>query len=134
MTFDLTQYELDDCATLRLKNARGDDDLKGNDGQPVTMEIYSPGSPAGVKALHKSGRQAQMRMFRSMRGEFDPQDAVNADREAAEKLAAFTKSVSPNFPVEPLAIYTNPRLPYINRQVEEFIGKFASFSKGSSEA
>ncbi len=134
MDFDLSQYELEDFATFTPKNARGDDDLLGNDGKPVVFEIFSPGSPQGVKALHKSGRQAQMRMFRSMRGEFDPQDAVNADREAAEKLVAFTKSISANFPVAPMALYTNPRLCYINRQLEEFIGKTASFSKASSAA
>lgn len=134
MEFDLSQYELSDSATFTPKNARGDDELKGTDGQPVVIEVYSPGSPEGVKALHKSGRQAQMRMFRSMRGEFDPADAVNADRERAEKLAAFTKSVSANFPVAPLAIYTNPRLCYLAAQVEEQIGKFGNFSKGSSAA
>lgn len=134
MEFDLSQYELEDFATFTPKNARGDDDLLGNDGKPVVFEIFSPGSPQGVKALHKSGRQAQMRMFRSMRGEFDPQDAVNADREAAEKLVAFTKSISANFPVAPMALYTNQRLCYINRQLEELIGKTASFSKASSAA
>jgi len=132
--FDLSQYELQDTTTFTPKNARGDDELLGADGKPVVFEIYSPGSPEGVKALHKAGRQAQMRMFRSMRGDFDPNDAVNADREAAEKLAAFTKSISPNFPVTPLALYTNPRLLYINRQVEEVIAKTASFSKASSAA
>lgn len=132
MEFDLSQYELEDTATFTPKNARGDDDLLGNDGQPVVFEIYSPGSPQGVKVLHKSSRQAQMRMFRSMRGEFDSQDAVNADREAAEKLAGFTKSISANFPVPPLAVYTNPRLIYINRQLEEFLGKLGNFSKASS--
>lgn len=134
MDFDLSQYELEDVSTLTLKNARGDDDLKGTDGKPVTVEVYSPGSPQGVKAIHKSSRQSQMRMFRSMRGEFDPQDAVNADREQAEKLAAFTKSISDNFPVAPLAVYQNPKLCYIPRQVEEHIGKLGNFSKGSSAA
>ena len=89
--FDLSQYELQDTTTFTPKAANGVDELLGNDGKPVVFEVYSPGSPEGVKALHKSGRQAQMRMFRSMRGEFDPQDAVNADRESAEKLAAFTR-------------------------------------------
>lgn len=130
--FDLSQYELQDTTTFTPKAANGVDELLGNDGKPVVFEVYSPGSPEGVKALHKSGRQAQMRMFRSMRGEFDPQDAVNADRESAEKLAAFTKSISSNFPVAALAIYTNPRLLYLNRQVDEVIGKTASFSKASS--
>lgn len=134
MTFDVSQYELEDTATLTVKNARGDGDLIGEDGvSPVVIEVYSPGSPQGVKALHKSSRAAQMRMFRSMRGEFDSKDAENAEREQAEKLAAFTKAIN-NFPVAPLAVYTNPRLCYINRQVEEAIGKLGNFSKGSSAA
>lgn len=133
MTFDVSAFELEDTGTLTLKNARGDDDLIV-DGQPVTVEIYSPGSPQGVKALHKSGRSAQLRVFRSMRGEFDPRDAENADREAAEKLVAFTKAFSANWPVSPAATFGNPRLVYINRQVEEFIAKLGNFSKGSTPA
>lgn len=134
MTFDVSQYEIEDTAVMRVKNARGDDDLLGTDGKPVEVTFYSPGSEKGVKALHKSSRAAQMRMFRSMRGEFDPQDAANADREQAEKLAAFTVSISPNFPMAPLAIYSNPRLLYWNRQAEEFIGKLGNFTKGPSES
>ena len=134
MTFDVSKYELEDTAVLSLKNARGDDDLIGEDGaSPVTIEVYSPGSPQGVKALHKSGRAAQLRIFRSMRGEFDPRDAENADREQVEKLVAFTKSISGNFPLSPHAVYGNPRLVYINRQVEEYIGKLGNFSKAPSE-
>jgi hypothetical protein len=134
MTFDVSKYELEDTAVMTMKNARGDDDLKGADGNPVTVTLYSPGSAPGVKALHKSARAAQMRMFRSMRGEFDPQDAVNVDREQAEKLATFTVSISDNFPLPALAIYSNPKLLYWNRQVEEFIGKLGNFTKGSSES
>jgi hypothetical protein len=133
-TFELSAYELEDTRLFNVKNARGDDDLLGTDGKPVTIELYSPGSVQGVKALHKSARAAQMRMFRSMRGEFDPQDAANADREQAEKLAAFTKAISDNFPVAPLAVFSNPRLCYWNRQVEEAIAKLGNFSKGPSGA
>lgn len=132
--FDVSRYELADTAVMTVKTARGDDDLKGTDGQPVTVTFYSPGSSQGVKALHVAARAAQMRMFRSMRGEFDPQDATNADREQATKLAAFTESISKNFPLAPLAIYSNPKLLYWNRQAEEFIGKLGNFTKGSSES
>lgn len=132
MDFDVKQYELEDTGILRFKNARGDDDLLV-DGKPVTAEIYSPGSPQGVKALHKAGRAAQLRLFRTMRGEFDSQDADNADRESAEKLAGFTKVIN-NFPVEPFQIYSNSRLLYMSRQVEEYIGKLGNFSKGSSSS
>ncbi len=133
MTFDVSKYELEDTAVMTVKNARGDDDLLGEDGKAVTVTVYSPGSSQGVKALHKSARAVQMRMFKSMRGEFDANDATNADREQAEKLAAFTASISDNFPMAPLAVYSNPRLLYWNRQLEEFIGKLGNFTKGPSE-
>lgn len=131
MTFDVSQYELEDTAVMTVKNARGDDDLIV-DGKPVTVEFYSPGSPQGVKALHKASRQAQLRLMRTMRNEMSQEDATNADREQAEKLAAFTKSISDNWPVAPLAVFSNPRLLYWNRQAEEFLGKLGNFSKGST--
>lgn len=133
MTFDVSKYELEDTGTLTLKNARGDDDLLGEDGLPVKVEIYSPGSSPGVKAMHKAGRSAQMRIFRSMRGDFDPKDAENADRESIEKLVGFTKGFSANWPISPAATYGNPKLCYINRQVEEFVGKLGNFSKAPSQ-
>lgn len=131
MTFDVSSIELADTAPLNIKNSRGDDDLV-IDGKPVVFEIFSPGSAEGQKALLRAGRAAQKRTWRMMREQLDPQDAVDAEREHAEKLAAFTKSVSDNLPLPPLQIYQNPRLCYIARQVDEFIGKLGNFSKGSS--
>lgn len=131
MTFDVSAIELADTASLTIKNARGDDDLIV-DGKPVVFEIYSPGSPQGVKALHKASRASQMRTWRMMRDQVDPADAVNAEREYAEKLAGFTASITPNLPLQPAQVYGNPRLCYIARQVEEFIGKLGNFTKGSS--
>lgn len=132
MDFDVSKYELQDTATLTVKNARGDDDLVGADGtNKVTIEVYSPGSPEGVKALRKAGFHSQARTWRMMREQLDPNDAVNAEREHAQKLADFTKTVT-NFPLDPLALYSNPRLVYIAKQVEEFIAKYGNFSKGSS--
>lgn len=132
MSFELSQYELEDTATLTFKNARGDDDLLGSDGKPVTAQIYSPGSPQGVKALRKSSLAVQRRQWRMLREQLDPNDAVNADREYAEKLTDFTHSFSENFPAKPAEVYANPKLCYLAKQVEEFIGKYGNFSKGSS--
>jgi hypothetical protein len=131
MSFDVSQIELADTASLTIKNARGDDDLILAD-KPVVFQIYSPGSPQGVKALHKAGTASQKRTWRMMREQLDPQDATNAEREYAEKLAGFTASISDNLPLTPLQVYTNPRLCYIARQVDEFIAKLGNFSKGSS--
>lgn len=125
MTFDVSQYELVDTATLTFKNKRGDDDLMV-DGKPVRAKVYSPGSSHGVKALHKAGKHAQMRMMRMMRNELDPKDAENADREHAEKLAAFTAEFE-NWPLTPIDTYSNPRLVYMAKQVEEFIAKYGNF-------
>lgn len=131
--FDLSQYELSDTAIITLKNVRGDDDLKGNDGNPVTVEVYSPGSPEGVKATHKFSRKVALRRIRTEReGRLMDDEAEGAERDYVEKLIGFTKSFSANFPVKPADVYSNPRLAYIPKQVDEAISKYATFSKGSS--
>lgn len=130
--FDVSQYELEDTTVLTMKNARGDDVLVGADGvNPVTIEVYSPGSPQGVKALRKSAFKQQMRLTRTLRGEAVAKDAEEADNDQAEKLAGFTKAIN-NFPVSPLDFFSNARLIYLHKQVEEGISKFGNFTKGPS--
>lgn len=129
--FDVSQFEMEDTATMTVKNIKGDDDLMVG-GEPVTIELYSPGSKPGVKALQKAGRAAQFRLARTLRGDIDNKDAAKAEEERIEKLVGFTKSVSRNFPLSPADLYGNPKLNYITKQVEEFIGKDANFSKGST--
>ena len=103
MTFDVSQYELEETATLTVQNAKGDDDLIGADGvNPVTIVLYGGGSRHAVKALHKAGMQAQLRMQALFRGKVDKRAAESADEEMAEKLASCTQAIN-NFPVEPLA-------------------------------
>lgn len=133
MDFDVSSIELADSASLTIKNARGDDDLIIG-GKPVVFRIYSPGSQPGVKAMHKASRAAQMRTWRMMREQVDPQDAVNAEREYAEKLAGFTESISDNLPLTPMQVFSNPKLCYIARQVDEFIGKLGNFTPESSKS
>lgn len=130
--FDVEQYEMADTAIIRIKNLKGDDDLIFR-GKAVTIEVFSPGSPQGQKALLKASRSAQMRAYRAMRGDSDPRDAEQAERDHVEKLAAFTKTIN-NFPIAggAQALYANQRLMYISRQVAEGIDKLGNFSKGSS--
>lgn len=125
VAFDVSQYELDDTAVLTFKNKRGDDSLIVN-GQTVKATIYSPGSPQGVKALHKASRHVQMRTWRMMREQIDSNDAENAEREYAEKLAGFTASFE-NWPLSPIDTYSNPKLVYLAKQVDEFISKYGNF-------
>ena len=132
MTYELSQYELQDSAVCTLKNARGDDDLRGQDGEAVTVEIFSPGSVQGRKALHKFNRPQQLRMFRMARGEVVSSDQLDSERERKVKLCDITKAFSANFPFTPDQVFGNPQLYYLADQVDAFFAKAGNFEKGSS--
>lgn len=132
MTFDITKFELEENATLIVQNAKGDDDLIGADGiNPVKIVAYSSGTSQAVKALHKVGQQAQLRMQALFRGKVDKKAAEAADAEQVEKLVGFTKEIV-NFPMAPADLYSNPKLGYITRQFAKFIDDDANFAKPSS--
>lgn len=132
MEFDVSKYELEETATLTVQNAKGDDDLIGADGvNPVKIVGYGGGSRQAVKALHKAGQQAQLRLQAMMRGKVDKRAAEEADEEMAGKLAACTKEII-NFPIEPLALYSNPRLGYITKQFSRFLEDDGNFSRRDS--
>lgn len=133
MTFDLSQFELEETATLTVQNAKGDDDLIGADGtNPVTIVLYGGGSRQMVKAQHKAGQQAQLRLQAMMRGKIDKRSGETADAEMVEKLTACTQSIN-NFPVSAADLYTNTKLGYITRQVTKFLDDDANFSKDSTK-
>lgn len=126
---DLSQFELKETATLTVQNARGDDDLIGSDGvNPVTIELYGPGSKEMVRALHKAGQAAQLRFQALMRGKVDKKAAEVAEQEKAEKLAAVTKKINNFFDIAPVDLYANSKLGYITKQVVDFLDDTANFS------
>jgi len=129
--FDLSQYEMADSFTFKVKNIQGDDYLIVG-GQPVLCEVWSTGSKQGVRALHLAGLASQMRTMRMLRGELDKDDVVKADAERAAKLAAFTKSISTNFAAAPETITSNPKMNWFTKQIKEAVSKDANFSKGST--
>lgn len=132
MTFDISKYELEETAPLTLQSARGDEDLIGEDGaNPVIVTVYGPASKQGVKALHKAGIQQAQRNMSIARGKMSKSAAEEAEREEAERLASCTQSIS-NFSIEPLALYSNPKLGYITRQVQKFQGDETNFIKAST--
>ena len=133
MEFDISQFELDETATLTVQNARGDGDLIGADGvNPVTIELYGSGSKQAVSAAHKAGQAAQLRLQGMMRGKVDKRAAETADQELVDKLVAVTKAIN-NFPVSAADLYANPRLGYITKQVAKFQDDDANFAKGSTK-
>lgn len=134
MDFDVSQYELADTATLTVQNARGDDDLIGADKtNPVRIALYGSGSRQMVKALHKAGQQAQLRMQALFRGKVDKRAPEVADQELVEKLVACTASIE-NFPIPAADLYANHKLGYITRQVIKFLEDDANFSPASTNS
>lgn len=132
--FDLSKYEIADSAVFTFLNLAGNEDLLGEDGNPVTVELYSSGSKQGIRALHQAGQKSQLRLQGIMRGKTSKTAAQEAEAERVDKLVAFTKQISSNFPLSPHEIYSNPKLGWMTRQVEAWIGDDANFSKSSTES
>lgn len=130
--FDLSEYEMEDIGVLTVQNIKGTGDLIGADKKnPVTIELFGSGSREAVKALHRAGLAAQRRLRAVFQGRDDPKAAEKAEAEMVEKLVACTKAIN-NFPVQAEAIYSNPKLGYITKQVVKFLDDDSNFAPGSS--
>jgi len=131
MTFDITQFELDDTATLTIQDASLENDLLV-DGKPVLFILYGPGSTEHMKAQHKANNAANLRAYAAVRGKAAKDSSELGEQDQNVKLASCTKDIT-NFPVEggALAIYSNNKLCYIKKQVEEFLASYANFKKPS---
>jgi len=130
-TFDLSAFEVADTAIIEIENQRGEP-LQHN-GQPVTIEVYGPGSAQYARAQSKIDAASQARAMQMVRGK-SPKDVADENRKLnAEKLAACTKAIN-NFPLPggSLALYSNPKLGYITNQVAKFIEDWANFPTAST--
>lgn len=124
---DLSAFETIDAAILTLEHPRGGD-LIGVDGKnPVTIEVYGPGTAEYVRAKHKLDINTQARTVAAFQNKSSRNAAEEAFNDEAAFLAAVTKSVN-NFPEsDPGKIYSNRKLSYIADQVNRFLGKTENF-------
>jgi hypothetical protein len=122
--FNLADFEAADTAVLEVTDRKGDPLLYN--GQPVTIELYSPGSSEYLRATHKVATAQQTATFAAIRGKPIKETVEGNIHKQAEKLAACTASVR-NFPVAAFDIYANPKLGYITNQVAKFIEDWANF-------
>lgn len=130
--FNVADYELNETATLILRNARDDDDLRGTDGLPVTITLYGAGSEQHARASYKVGNRATARAQAMLRGKQTGNQSEEAEEDQIVFLTAITHSISSNFPVAPRDLYANRKLTYIRSQIERFIADNANFSKPSA--
>lgn len=129
--FDLSQFEAAESGVLEVMNAKGEPLLYK--GQPVTIELYSPGSTQFVRAQAKLEQANQVRSFAAIRGKANPNGPEEQRKDIVTKLAACTKSVN-NFPIPggAAALYGNAKLGYITEQVSKFLEDWANFPPASS--
>ncbi len=130
--FDLSQYEAADTAVLDVLNQK-EEPLLGAGGQPVTIEMYGPGSAQYAKAQAKIDSASQTRAFAAIRGKVTKDAAEENRKLQAEKLAACTKQIN-NFPVDPPALYGNAKLGYITNQAAKFLEDWGNFPAASSKS
>lgn len=122
--FNVAEFEAAETAVLEVTDRKGDPLLYA--GQPVTIELYSPGSSQYLRATHKIATAQQTATFAAIRGKPIKETVEGNIHKQAEKLAACTASVR-NFPVPAFDIYANPKLGYITNQVAKFIEDWANF-------
>jgi hypothetical protein len=132
---DIRKYSVDETGVLALRDS-GDEPMLGEDGIPMTITLYGPGS----KQYARSQAAQQNRMIDKLKrkGKTE-QSAEEKVREQAEFLAGCTKEFSSNIEMDALqgealfkAVYSEPDIGFIAEQVGKHLGDWANFKKPST--
>lgn len=131
--FSLANLEAAETGLLEVQNQTDTGPLLGNDGKPVTVELYGPGSEAYLRVEDEIDRDRQARMMKAAmkRGGASADSYVNQRGVLVKKLTATTKGFSANFPFTPAEVYGNPRLGWLTAQVARFGDDWANFPNPS---
>jgi hypothetical protein len=130
--FDIKQFQLLDTAVLTVQTADESEDLLV-DGKPVKITICSSGTEQAVSAQYKLDNASTARMASAWRGKAIKNQAQISEQEQIEKLVKITVSIE-NFPIEggAQALYSDPKLGYIKRQVQKFHADDGNFMPPST--
>lgn len=123
--FNVGDFEASDTAWLDVQNKKDDGPLLFN-GAAVRILVRSPGTKEAMSAQHRIDLAATNRMYAAMRGKSVNETMESKIETAASKLVAVTVQIE-NFPIDPKALYSNPKLGYINEQLVKFHGDWANF-------
>lgn len=123
--FNVADFEARDTAILEVENKKGDGPLLFN-GQPVRIEVRSPGTREAMNAQHEIDTANTTKTYAAMRGKVTKETVVDKIAQGAKKLAAITASIE-NFPISAKELYENPKLGYISEQVSRFHGDWGNF-------
>lgn len=125
-------FELQEVGALDLKLPNGKPML--HNGQQVRVHVFSPASDQGVRLQQEIERGMVTDVARAVSASAKREDEIAEEAESgfsAKRLAAITSHFENfDYPGGPLAIYRNPRLAYIARQVRNFWNSETNFFKG----
>ncbi len=123
--FNISDFEAKDTAVLEVQNIKDDGPLLVG-GQPVTIELRSPGTREYLNAQHRIDVANSAKTYAALRGK-PVKDTVDGNiTQRAEKLGACTVRID-NFPIDAKDLFSNPKLGYITAQVSKFIEDWANF-------
>ena len=136
---DIRKFAVEETSVITLNDA-ADAPMVGEDGKPMTVTLYGPGSKHYARAQAAQTNRMIDKLKR--KGKSDETDEQKR-REQAEFLAACTKEFSPNIEYpngdgksltgEALhkAVYAELSIGFIAEQVGKHLGEWSNFKTGS---
>jgi hypothetical protein len=131
---DVSNLQVADTATIHVKSAAGEPLYDGD--KPVTIVVYGPGSRAFATVESRQTSRALKRM-NDNEGKITAATAEERLKETAEDLATIT--VSMDLTKDKLtgaelfeAVYGDPKLGYIAKQVTKYLADWGNFKIGSA--
>ena len=129
---DIKRFAVDETGVLALRDS-GDEPMLGEDGAPMTITLYGPGSKQYARA--QAAQQNRMIDKPKRKGKTE-QSAEEKVREQAEFLAGCTKEFSANIEMDALkgealfkAVYSEPDIGFIAEQVGKHLGDWSNFKR-----
>jgi hypothetical protein len=135
--FDITTQAVADTAALHLKNAAGEPLYADAERtKPVQIILHSPGSKA-FSAVETAQSARAVKRLKANDGEITATTAEERLQQTAEDLAMLTvRFENFEYPLAPnaqgaelfKAVYSDPRLGFITKQVAKFIQDWSNFT------
>ena len=134
----IRKYAVEQTGVLELLDAN-DEKMVGDDGKPMTITLYGPGSKQYARA--QAAQQNRMVDKLKKKGKTE-QTAEQKTAETAEFLATCTKEFSPNIGTDYpglegrdlfVAVYSDREIGFVAEQVNKFLGDWGNFTKGSTK-
>jgi hypothetical protein len=138
--FSILALAIGATANMPVRNAAGENQY-AEDGSPLTITLYSPGTKQHQKARHAAEERNNTRVIGRMQGKSgEKQSAEDKTAEQAEYLAACTAGFN-GFGIEGLnghelfkAVYSNLEIGHIAEDANKFIAERSNFLKPSAKS